>query len=571
MVSVSKPLERDERRWRWSRLYGLALVVYVFALWFTDANFMGDTIWYAENIQEGRTLWDAGHLLWRPIGAFAADLGLRVSEAAQIDRHTTVVASLIALNLVAGLVAVASLLGWLRRFCADDRIVGGVTIAFIFSQGFLNYTQTGSSYGAGLALLLLGLYLLGWASTTDGRTGWAALLAGASYAAAMCVWLPYVVAVPAALASPILLFGRDRRRFQLALLAAVSCAALTLGAYIGVAWYLGITSVGEFQRWILASSRGSTTGGWFRMALGFARSFVNIERDGLVFKRFLLNDPYNPVSLWDLLRLSTYKLALFYLCLGALALTLLRSAGGRWVAGLVALTAGPALALAVIWQGGDMERYLALYPALLGGFAYALARRPINRPLIALASIFLLVEIATNASALATSTLSRVQTRAAERIEPVVQTFKPHSLVVTLNQQDEVWYFNHSFPLHPLNRSHTEFTYSLSGRADWQQKLAKQIAPVWAAGGEVWISQRLLAERPEAHWAWVESDTQDVQWHELREFFMQFEQQRTVGGVDGFALITMSSRNKRALGLEPQAVPTAEATLASTTLMPTAH
>lgn len=530
----------------WMQLYGLGLFVYSIALWQTNAHFMGDTIWYADNIAQGYTLWDAGHLFWRPLGALAASIGLLLGVA---ETQTSIVVSLIAINLLAGLVAVTALLGWIRRICDNVWVAGAVTLAFIFSQGFLNYTQTGSSYGAGLALLILGLYLLARASTGSGSGGWAALLAGVSFAAAMCLWLPYVVAVPAALLSPLLLFGNDRRRQRIVLLAGAACAALTLTAYLAVAWYLGITSVGGFVRWILAASRGSTTGGWSRMALGFARSFVNIERDGILFKRFLLHDPYNPVTIWDLLRLSAYKIGLFYVCLALLLLTLLRSAGGRRVAALLALSGIPALALAVRWQGGDMERYLALYPALLGAFAYALDKARANRALCALAALLLVIEVAANGQAMATSRLDQLQTRAVSWVAPVLETMRPGSLLVTLNQQDEVWSFNHSFPLHPLNQRYGEFSYSLSGHSDWQQKLAARVEPVWAAGGEVWLSQRLLAEQPQPDWAWVESKTQAVQWHEMRDLFSQLEQQRKIGGVNGFVLLAASPHNRQLLGL----------------------
>ena len=548
-VEAQRPSQRVWWRWSWAQMYGLSLLAYVVALWFTDANFMGDTIWYAENITEGRTLWDSGHLLWRPLGAFAAQIAQLVGSLSRFELHTNVVVSLIALNLIAGSVAVCALIGWLRRLCDNAWIVGGVTLALIFSQGFLNYTQTGSSYGAGLALLLLGLYLLSRASIVDERAAWPALLAGVSLAAAICVWLPYVLVIPAALASPVLIFGRDARRVRVMLQAGAACAALTLAAYLGVAWHLGITSIGEFIGWLRSASRGGTTGGWFRMGLGFARSFVNIDQDGVMFKRFILHDPYNPVSLWELVRLSAYKIALFYLCLAALAATLLRSKDGRWMAALVALTAIPALALAVIWQGGDVERYLALYPILCGAFAYALARSRSRSILTVLAALFLIVEMLTNSQAMATSTLSGVQMQAIARAQPVVRAMRPHSLLIALNQRDGVWYFNHSFPLHPLNRRYGEFTYSLSGRAGWQKKLAARIGPVWAAGGDIWLSRRMLSERPQPEWAWVESDTQAVQWQELRGFFSQFDQRQTLGGEDGFVLLAPTAYNKRLLGL----------------------
>ena len=64
----------------------------------------------------------------------------------------------------------------------------------------------------------------------------------------------------------------------------------------------------------LLPSRGliGGVGGPAPLIFGFARSFINMGDDGILFKRFLLHDPYNPVSLFDLLRLSLFKYLLFY-------------------------------------------------------------------------------------------------------------------------------------------------------------------------------------------------------------------------------------------------------------------
>ena len=59
------------------------------------------------------------------------------------------------------------------------------------------------------------------------------------------------------------------------------------------------------------------------------------------------------------------------------------------------------------------------------------------------------------------------------------------------------------------------------------------------------------AERPEAHWGWVEGDDPRVSWRELPEFFRQFDTGDAVGGADGFVLIPPSARNRDILSRKP--------------------
>src|ERR687889_167414 len=105
-----------------------------------------------------------------------------------------------------------------RRVCHATWVAYLTTVAFIFSQAFLNYTQTGCSYVPGLAFLLLGIYLL----VRDGERVehlWrTALLAGLAFAVAVGLWVPYLWAVPAAVAAPLALYSwKARRQWQLSI------------------------------------------------------------------------------------------------------------------------------------------------------------------------------------------------------------------------------------------------------------------------------------------------------------------------------------------------------------------
>src|SRR5436305_8510979 len=92
--------------------------------------------------------------------------------------------------------------------------------------------------------------------------------------------------------------------------------------------------------------------------------------DGATLKRFLLHDPENPVSLSDLLRTGLWKCALFYSVVVSLLMISLKIPRGRRFLMFFLLNAVPVLSFAIAWRGGDIERYLSLYPPFFLGLAY---------------------------------------------------------------------------------------------------------------------------------------------------------------------------------------------------------
>jgi hypothetical protein len=87
----------------------------------------------------------------------------------------------------------------------------------------------------------------------------------------------------------------------------------------------------------------------------------------------------------------------------------------------------------------------------------------------------------------------------------------------------------------------------------WRQEFAAQALAKWADGKQVWLSTRLLADRPLPEWKWVEGDTGRVKWSEVRDFFRSVEVQSHVGGADGFVLLIDEPRNKRLLAQSQRA------------------
>ncbi|MDQ2854872.1 MAG: hypothetical protein M3R68_00970, partial [Acidobacteriota bacterium] len=368
------------------------------------------------------------------------------------------------------------------------------------------------------------------------------------------LWLPYVLAIPAALLAPLMLVGFSKQRLKLSILAVMVGAIIGGAVYFAVMTHSGVHNVQELRAWMQKTSRstGSSNKGVSKTVFGFARSFINMGNDGMLFKRYLLHDPYNPVSVLDLVRLSLWKLLAFYLFLTFTMLSLVTSTNGRRLLILFLLNVLPVIAFAIYWQGGDPERYLPLYPLLFIAVAWALdselVRRLFKLPLV----FFILGMIVTNGVMMAKGRLDRQQATSAARLSELSGMLKPNSWVFTANWQDDLVNFNRSFPLNPLNRNSNLIIGALISPGEpevarWQQEFSARVQSIWSSGGDAWISRRLLSERPRPEWNWVEGDDSRVSWKDLYSYASRLELGQPVGGDDGFVLLVQSAQNRKSM------------------------
>jgi len=544
------------------REYAIVVAMYVLATWFTDADFMGDTIDYVSSIiaiRAGRNyfFWEFAHLLWRPFGWLFSFFVTPVTQLIMGDnQYANITRQLLIVSWLAGLLMVFLCHSLVKRLTRREWIANVVTIAMIFSQGFLVHAQSGTSYVPGLSLLFLGVYILVMDGDKPKRAVLTAIVAGGALAMSLCFWVPYVLAVPAALMSPLFIFGFSKNRLRLALFAGVVCAGISALVYALVLAHLGIYSSAGFRSWMSASAEAAyiPRGGLPRMVFSFARSFISMGNDGIAFKRFLSHDPFNPVSLSDLLRLSLWKLVLFYVSFAAITINLLRARVGRRVLGLLVIGMLPVMILALLLEGGAVDRYLPVYPFLFLALAFSLSSdKPVWGLNIA-ALVFFVAAAITNVSVLATPVLNKQQEMAAARIRDLQPQLKPQSLLLTVNLRDELVNFNRSFPLHPvnLNQEHRLRVGSViapgaENMSRWRGDFASAVLTAWGNGGDVWISRRAFSQRPLPEWGWVESDDPRVSWTDIYTFFSQLEMGETLGGEDGFTLIVPSPKNEKIL------------------------
>jgi hypothetical protein len=525
---------------------------YLLLVALTVPFFMGDTVGYADAILE-RRFTDFGHFGWYLLGYVASEAlmpltRLVVGQSEQLNITFT----LVTINVATGLLSVLLMYALVYRLTRVRVAAYLATAAMMLSQSFLDFTQSGCSYTAGMACLLLALWLLARDDqpAAPART---AAAAGAALFAAVALWFTYVFAVPGVLLAPAVLYGMNARRLKLGVLTAIVLAVLVLVTFGIGAYALGIRSPDGVKAWIIAASHGVRgMQGIPRMIFGLARSFIDTGNDGPLVKAYLAGDAYNPVSLADLVRTSLWKVGLIYGFLGAMLLALLRARDGRRALTLLAMTAVPVLAFAVLWQGNAVERYLPMFPALFVALGVALAIRPARTTALYVGAAFVTLLATVNLTIMAKPVQDARERAASDRIRELEPLLQHGSVVATVTQMDEVWAFGWTFPFDPLNASGRLRVYHLiepgtNQALRWRELFASTALRAWNNDADVWVSRRVLAYRPLRSWKWVEGDDAVVSWKDVPDYFRTFEVDRMVGGEDGFLRLAPTSSNKARL------------------------
>lgn len=501
--------------------------------------------------------WEFGHVAWRPLGW----MGLRVSRVflsrfVSTDPGIQVTVVLIALSWLAGLLSALFLLALLRVYCADRWIPQIIVASFVFSNAELNYSRTGSSYVPGLSLLFLAMYLIGREATyPTGRIG-AQVWAGLALAGSVSLWFLYILAVPAAIVLPFVSGSTDKNRFRLSVGTLFFFCLGTALAFGAVIVHLRLSSVAEILAWIHQSSHGIAIGGISRSIFGWARSFLSLDDAGRIIKRYMLHDPFNPISSRDVIHIAPQllKLGLFYMTLLAIAVNLGRDSNGRKVLLVATAALLPVLGFAIHWSGGDLERYLPLFPAFFLALAISLYRSKVLNWTRAVAWTFVLCIVLTNAVSLRSAAVLESQTQAENRVSDLMPRLKPGSIVIVSHNLDDLMEFSRNFPFSRIDRSGALNLYPLltpgnSDVANWRERFSSRALHCWQAGGDVWISKRLLHPAPQADWNWVEGDDTRVAWSDLNPYFSHFRYGESIGGDDGFVLLLRSTENQNVLAV----------------------
>jgi hypothetical protein len=502
---------------------------YVVLTAITREVLQGDTPYYIRSILDHSghrnfAFWDFGHLLWRPAIWTLLQVIHRILPS--VNSISLLFWIMVSVNWMAGLGCVLLVARVVRRFASSSLAVLAASTLTV-SQVFLNYLHTGTAYVQGLFFLLLGLDLA-TSKPKSSQTSWRESSAfGAVLAMAVLLWLPYIFALPALFLFPIVINGFSRESSLYTLRAIIVNAVIGLGTYSLVAIKLGLSSVAEIQAWFTWASHSiNHIGGLPRAAFGFVRSWFEMGNVGTEFRRFLLHDPYAPVSLVSLLFAGTWKLVLTYLFLGAIVLKLLRgSAQDRRILLFLLLAFLPVFGFGVKWQGGDMERYIAAFPALLLAGACAMNSRP---PIIlrVLCVAFLSALIIVNLSHDLRWVRNAQERELAGRFDALGPI--PESSYIVVFSADPLYSFLVFNSINPHSHGKSMIVswvveIGTSHVTEWRQAFASNSLSAWQNGKEVWICRGFLDDVPESRWGWVEGTDPLVSWQDIPAFFRRLQ------------------------------------------------
>jgi len=530
-------------------LYIFAAIVFFAAILLTDAIFWADTSDYVDSaiaFQEGGNynFWEFGHLFWRPLGWVVWS---QLFQSGYIGNWRMEMNSTFQwLNYIAGFVSTLALVAILRKFTLSFLIVGITTLCFIFSHAFLNFTQTGTSYVTALMFYMLGLLFS--LRSQKGQDIAFSILSGANLAISICMWMPFLWVVPAAIAAPFAISRVERKGLISSGWKVASFSIVVILTYLIVLLILQIYSLSELRAWISAASHGNETRGFLRMVFGLSRSFVYMGNDGILIKRFLISDPLNPVAFGALVTGALWKFVLFYCLAGALLFSLVRTADGRRLTAILFLAGLPMLGFAILFDGGAVERYLPLFALAFIGLAVALQSQTIKivrYGMLTILAVFAFV----NLNAFSFWHIAEKQESYVFRIAELVVKADPDDTIFLVNWTDDLINFNRSFPFNEINsRSKLRFNAVVTPGAiqtkQWREEFAARSFKAWRNGKNVWLSSRAFSEKPEADWNWAEGDDKNVSWKEFPQFFGSLERGESVGDKNGFTLIFKSEANK---------------------------
>ena len=547
-------------------------VVYAAVIHFTKPITWGDTIVYAPqvvNFSKGlldrRQFWEFGHLFWRPIGYLIWHLGQPYwSRQVGGSQVLEVYGALRLPNLLLGYVAALASFGIARRISRSVLVGAIVAGAFLGWNPFVNYVQSGTAYVPGLAMQLSGLYLL-LGDSSGKRSRWRAWSGGMLLALSVCLWFPYLFGLPGVFflaylwgrTDPAWNSNESRTRLRWLAHAILACALIGVLSY-GVGMSLaGVKSVEQLKTWVADAGHGvQPERKYLRVATGLPRGLVEIGQQGLVLKRFVTKDPYDPVTVYDLLRSGLWKVLLFYAGIAGLIWTLVRDPDARAVSLPFFVSGALVLFLAVVlFEPSQSERWMPAFAVLLPAIAFVLRGGKALRISVIPLAILLVAAWVSNFAAHATPSEPGPENPAVARILEVKPLLVPHSIVTLLSFRDGISDFLARFPFHPLNplngtkamRFYFLTEPGSANSARWARSFAGRGLQAWQEGGDIWISKRMIAARPLPEWGWVEGDDPHLHWSDISEFFTACTFDSDVGGADGFLRIARVPTNQALL------------------------
>lgn len=541
MRSVEKPAASrrtvegsDERSGSW--VYGLlAVLLLPVSVALTDPPFIGDSFDYCLDIarvlqhtQPPSTLWEAGHILWRPLGYVLSPVfRASVPDLVAWTPALKIGYGLLLLNLLCGMLSAFLIFDLCRRRMGSPRAAMIPVCLFVWGDAVLAYSQSSTSYPVGFLFLMIGLW---WQLDSRPPRFGPPILFGL----AALFWLPYVVAIPAACFTAKLLGRsedvRDGVTWSRILEAfVISGAVITVG--VGLSSILaGVRSLPQFAAWLVSSGHGMhQTRQGIRAITGSARLFLDLGNDNVYMKRFLFHDPYHPVNALGALARSLGKPICFYLFLAAALLPAWFRASGRRALVLLAMAALPALFAAIfVFEPSSPERLLPVLPFLLLTLATGWnSPWRFTRPARLVVLVFALLLPVVNAFTFVDA-FSGWRKHVAAEVEEFRANASPNDAFLGIVPAEALLHLPTDHRFDSLNRPDYIDGVSAVNLMDvnaqrWPSRVAKFVLGNWERGKAVWTEKAALSDTPPEQLLWVEGDNPTVHWRDINSFFRKLE------------------------------------------------
>jgi len=512
----------------------------------TEAYYQADTWIYIEQIVKAQSeteLLEFGHLFWRPIVklVYQALLFFSILDD-KGDFQLQLFQTLLIVNWIAGIVAVCALTYVTNTLTRNTKISGLTVGILIISNAYLNFIHTGSPYILGLSLLLLSLAFQVHFAVHHKKA--IAYLSAVCLAGSVLIWFLYALTFIYCTVFSFHILSNNKQIRKQALLIGGSGFLLVLLGYITAFFLLHLHSHREIIAWVSASSHGIELSGVQRAIFGLPKLLIYAAQDGVLIKRYLLHDPFNPVAFEQLLITSLWKVLLFYLVLFSIVFYLISKKAWR-EAGVFLTNAIPILLFASFFDGAATERFLPLLPGLLILITDAFVRLwHIQSVRIIIACLFLGLFIA-NYSAASKERSEEERRKVEAELQPIVPKLTPIDRIITLNLDDLLDY-KRNYPQRPLSKIMNLYWLVELGTPSvhqWRKNFASTVKSTWKHGGKIWMRRLLMLERPIGT-NWVEGADPYLRWRDFKEVLNKLEVDSSYGT---YYLLLPSGHNRAIL------------------------
>ncbi len=497
------------------------------------------------------SLWESGHILWRPLGYVLYPVFALIPDDAAWTPMLKLWRGFTAINVLSGLLAALLIYALCRRM-AGSLIALIPTALFAWGYSILMYSRSGTAYVPGLALLVTGLW---WQLQAPSGSRKAVYGPAILFGLAALVWLPYIIAIPAACCTRRFVRFPDEDPSQPRMTwTRILAAAITAGLVVAIgvtaaALLAGVDSLPGALAWLTAAGHGMRQNRQaLRAVTGSSRLFLDLGWDGVYLKRFVFHDPYNPVSAAKLIGYSLWKIACFYVFNAAVFWLAWRSRAGRGTLAPLAMVIFPNLfAAIVVFEPSSPERYLPVLPFLMLTVAAGLANPRAPRLAWAVVCLFTLALPAMNYHGLIVMYRDwhRQVIAQANGFRAIASQ---DDMPIVVNIQEPLEQLG-QHPFDPLNRSGRLNVFWAVSEMDanarlWPVRVARYVLDLWSHGNAAWVEKLALADTPADSLLWVEGDNPQLHWRDVPAFFRRLDFDRDTGGADGFLRIARSAKNE---------------------------